>query len=368
MGRHAKPFSLRRRPDNGYWYYKLKGWKDYKTTGTRREDLAQQVVQRALERQAGNTESLKAYAGPFFLRASCPRTQHLEGEGKTVGDRHLREQRRILERHILTDELAGKPFAEITRGDLLAFRARLLQTLPGRIRTANKAMAVLKTIFREAVYREDLRSSPAQGIGATRYQVRKSATLMVKELARLFPHRPPGPWRDLDGYAAFLLALATGMRKGEVLAVRWMDVNFERGLVHVRKAWKDTAQTGLPKGGYERTSPILFCPERVVKILQALYASRKVVDPMGLAFCYADGSRLGDTWWAKRWAGALKAAKIDRSGRRLTPHGLRRTLNSMLRAAGKDAAKIRAALGWRQEATQDGYTEFRAEDLEDLRL
>jgi len=60
--------------------------------------LALQVVQRALERQAGNTDSLKTYAGPFFLRQSCPRTQHLEGEGKTVGDRHLREQRRILER------------------------------------------------------------------------------------------------------------------------------------------------------------------------------------------------------------------------------------------------------------------------------
>ncbi len=180
---------MRQRPDTGYWQYKLKGWKTYKTTGEKREDLALQVVQRALERQAGHTESLKAYASPFFLRESCPRTQHLEGEGKTVGDRHLREQRRILERHILQDELAGKPLSEISRGDLLAFRARLLQTLPGRIRTANKAMAVLKTIFREAVYREDLRSSPAQGIGATRYQVRKSATLTVKELARLFPHR-----------------------------------------------------------------------------------------------------------------------------------------------------------------------------------
>ncbi len=359
---------MRRRPDTGYWQYKLKGWKSYKKTGTQREDLALQVVQRALERQTGHTESLRAYAAPFFLRGSCPRTQHLEGEGKQVGDRHLREQRRILERHILPDSLTEKPLAEITRGDLLAFRTRLLQELPGRYRTVNKTLAVLKTIFREAVYREDLRNSPAQGIGATRYQVRKSATFTVKELARLFPHRLPGPWKDLDGYAAFLLATSCGMRKGEVLAVLWMDIDFDRRLIHVRKAWKDTAQTGLPKGGYERDTPILFCPARMIRALQALYASRRAVDPTGLAFCYADGSRLGDTWWAKRWAGALKTAKIAPAGRRLTPHGLRRTLNSMLRAAGKDAAKIRAALGWRQEATQDGYTEFRTEDLEDLRL
>jgi integrase len=368
MGRHVKLYCLRRRKDTGYWQYKLKGWKDYRTTGTQREDLALKVVLQALERQAGRTGSLHDYASPFFFRESCPRTQHLEGEGKTIGDRHLREQRRVLERHVLSDTLADKALAEITRGDLLAFRARLLQALPGRFRTINKTLAVLKTIFHEAVYREDLRSSPAQGIGATRYPVRKSATLTVKELARLFPHRPPGPWRDMDGYAAFLLAVSTGMRKGEVLAVRWMDIDFDRRLVQVRKAWKDAAQTGPPKGGYERTSPILFCPERMIRVLQVLYASRVAVDPTGLAFCYADGSRLGDTWWAKRWARALQAAKIEAAGRRLTPHGLRRTLNSMLRAAGKDAAKIRAALGWRQEATQDGYTEFRAEDLEDLRL
>jgi integrase len=55
-------------------------------------------------------------------------------------------------------------------------------------------------------------------------------------------------------------------------------------------------------------------------------------------------------------------------GRHLTPHGLRRTLNSLLRAANKDPAKTRAALGWKQETTQDGYTEVNADDLEGLRL
>ena len=59
---------------------------------------------------------------------------------------------------------------------------------------------------------------------------------------------------------------------------------------------------------------------------------------------------------------------MDRIGRHLTPHGFRRTLNSLLLAANKDSAKIRAALGWKQEVTQDGYTEFKAADLEDLRL
>jgi integrase len=347
----------------------LKGWKGYKSTGKRRQDRAIEVVQEALARQGGSTDSLRAYAAPFFLRESCPRTQHLAGEGKHIGDQHLREQRALLDRHILKDALADKVLSEISRGDIIAFRARLLEKLPGRIRTANKTIGVLKTIFREAVYREDLVSNPAQGIGNTKYQVNKSGVFSLEELEKLFPQDPPGPWKDLAGCTAFLLAAATGMRKGELLALRWIDIDFERKLIYIRTAWKDREQLGGPKGGEERITPILLWPEKVIARLQDLHASRKKApSPLELVFCYTDGSRLGDTWWQKRWAKALETAKIDRVDRHLTPHGLRRTLNSLLRAANKDPAKIRAALGWKQEITQNGYTEFKAKDLEDLRL
>jgi len=367
MGRYQQDFSLYKR-QNKFWYFKLRGWKGYRSTGKRRQDRAMDVVREALA-QAGKSVMLKGYAAPFFIRETCPRVRHLVGEGKTIGDRHLREQRALLDRHVLKDPLAEKGFSEITRGDILEFRGRLLEKLPGRIRTVNKTIGVLKTIFREAVYREDLKSSPVQGIGNTKYRINKSGVLSLEELKTLFPEDLPGPWKDLAGYTVFLLAATTGMRKGELLALRWMDVDFDRKLVHVRMAWKDRAELGSPKSGEKRITPILLWPERVIASLQALHAGRKKApSPMDLVFCYADGSRLGDTWWQKRWVKALEKAGIDRIGRHLTPHGFRRTLNSLLLAANKDSAKIRAALGWKQEATQDGYTEFKATDLEDLRL
>jgi hypothetical protein len=43
-------------------------------------------------------------------------------------------------------------------------------------------------------------------------------------------------------------------------------------------------------------------------------------------------------------------------------------LNTLLRSAGKDSAKIRQVLGWRQEQTQEGYTHFQIEHFQDLRL
>ena len=88
--------------------------------------------------------------------------------------------------------------------------------------------------------------------------------------------------------------------------------------------------------------------------------------PKDLVFCYADGTRLGNTWWRKRFVSAMEKADIDRVSRNLKPHSFRHSLNTILRDAGKDSAKIRAALGWRQEQTQDGYTHFNEEHFKDL--
>ena len=56
---------------------------------------------------------------------------------------------------------------------------------------------------------------------------------------------------------------------------------------------------------------------------------------------------------------------IDTKSRNLKPHSFRHTLNTMLRDAGQDAAKIRAALGWTQEKTRELYTHWQVDHLRD---
>lgn len=46
-------------------------------------------------------------------------------------------------------------------------------------------------------------------------------------------------------YSVVVLALSTGMRKGEILTLNWNDINFERGAVLLQ-----TTKNGLPKIGY----------------------------------------------------------------------------------------------------------------------
>lgn len=68
-------------------------------------------------------------------------------------------------------------------------------------------------------------------------------------------------------YWLCMLAAATGMRRGELLALRWCDIDFGGGLVSVHRAVDDTAKYGLriklPKSGKVRTVsvPLSVCSE-----------------------------------------------------------------------------------------------------------
>ena len=63
----------------------------------------------------------------------------------------------------------------------------------------------------------------------------------------------------------------------------------------------------------------------------------------------------------------MEAAGFDRVGRNLRPHSFRHTLNTVLRAAGADPARLRESLGWSSEKVQDNYTHWHPEHLEEQR-
>ena len=59
---------------------------------------------------------------------------------------------------------------------------------------------------------------------------------------------------DLDG-AIFLTAAFTGLRMGELLALRWRDVDFAGSVIRVRSSWAG-GQLTTPKSGKVRSVPM----------------------------------------------------------------------------------------------------------------
>ena len=91
----------------------------------------------------------------------------LAEESKSVNDESAEIQRGNLKKHILSDPIAERKLGEIRRGDIVDFRNRIIQKGLANS-TVNKIVGVLKTIFNEAEYREEIVKNPTSKIGILR--------------------------------------------------------------------------------------------------------------------------------------------------------------------------------------------------------
>ena len=128
-------------------------------------------------------------------------------------------------------------------------------------------------------------------------------------------------------------ALNTGMRKGELFALKWADVSFESGEIRVRKT----------KGRRFRVIPM---NDLLLGTLRRHPRSSK--GPY--VFCNADGSPWRDVRTSYR--SVLRAAKLPID---LTFHDLRHTFVSNLVMAGEDLRTVAELAGHRDIRTTMRY-------------
>ncbi len=180
----------------------------------------------------------------------------------------------------------------------------------------NKEMQVLSSIFTLALEKGLIASRPR----TTMFRVcgERVRYLTSEEEKGLFDKLDGCEW--LKGIVLF--ALHTGMRRGEICGLQWFDLNFERGLIHVRntKNGKDrlihmnaTVRTLL--GNQAKTSTYVFpCPRTKERLVEIKYS----------------------------FVRAVKAAKIPD----LRLHDLRHTAATRMGDAGADAFTLAAIFGW----------------------
>ncbi|MGA8097359.1 MAG: site-specific integrase [Candidatus Cybelea sp.] len=147
-------------------------------------------------------------------------------------------------------------------------------------------------------------------------------------------------------YPAAAFSAYTGARRGEVVALRWTDVNLEKKSVTIARSLTERMTFKAPKSDRERTiivSDTLCAILRTHKAKQAearlgVGAAHKDED---LVFAHADGSPI-DPWNFGRAVGGL----IRRSGvTPITLHGLRDTHASLCAKAGVPLEVVSQRLG-----------------------
>jgi integrase len=145
--------------------------------------------------------------------------------------------------------------------------------------------------------------------------------------------------------------LATGMRRGELLALRWRDVDLDRGRLRIEQSLEQT-KAGLrfksPKTKHGRRS-ISIPPSLVADLRAHRKAQQEQRMALGLGkppadalvFATFDGKTRSPNALTKEWSVALNAAGFPN----VTLHSLRHTHASHLIASGMDVLTISRRLG-----------------------
>jgi integrase len=186
-------------------------------------------------------------------------------------------------------------------------------------------------ILREARRLGRIRHNPLEGIEPPSPNNQARDYLRKEELEKLFP-------RDMEQFkkvwwiprygVMFALAASGGLRSGELRALRWKHIAWERSGVAVIVAIKKNGTEGTPKNGKGR--PVLLS-ERMMGLLGWWKDQCPGAGLEDLVFPERDGRTLV---WAFRKG--MRRAGIEYKDRYLDVHSLRHTYNTHMRDLLKD--------------------------------
>jgi integrase len=188
---------------------------------------------------------------------------------------------------------------------------------------------------------------------------KESAYFETNELPRLFPQIPEGVYRTL-----FMLALKTGIRQGELLALRWGDADLANQRIRVRHSFTGGTLT-TPKN-HERRD-VDLTPD-VVELLGVWWGECGKPDDQCLVFP-GDGrsGHIAPSTLVRRVLyPAMKRARIPREG----PTGEKRTFHSLRHTFAKRALENGRQITWLSrhlghstlKVTTDVYGHWEAEE------
>ena len=150
----------------------------------------------------------------------------------------------------------------------------------------------------------------------------------------------------------WLTAAMTGLRQGELAALRWRDVDWSARLVRVRRSYS-RGQWTTPKS--RRAIRAVPMADRVAAELEHHFRRSAYTHDDDLVFCHPQTGRPYDASKSRvRFKQALKRAGL----RELRFHDLRHTYGTRMAAAGTPLRTLQGWMGHRDYKTTEIYADF----------
>lgn len=156
--------------------------------------------------------------------------------------------------------------------------------------------------------------------------------------------------RPTRSYPAILLAATTGMRRGEVLGLRWLDLDLATGILTVNHTLEETkAGLTLKEPKTKRSRRNITLPALMVDALRshkAAQAQERLMlglgrDKNGYVFAALDGGPIRPRNFSKEFSRIVERAGV----RRVSLHSLRHTHASQLLRDGVHVKVVSERLG-----------------------
>jgi len=261
----------------------------------------------------------------------------------------LRGYRSIIEHHLLP-AFGSMPLEDLTTEQIESWIAMV----DGAPRTRNKLLVALHGILKRAQKVYGLPRNPAAEI--EKFPQTRSGDIEV--------YSPEEAWALVRAAASeqdaaiYLTAAFTGLRRGELLALRWHEVDFAGETIRVRQSYYNGALT-TPKSGKVRSVPM--APE-VAKALAKLGQRGYATEDDDLVFLGEQGAYVDGSALRRRYDAAVKAAGL----RPLRFHDLRHTFGTRM-IAKADIRRVQEWMGHADVQTTMKYLHY-APRPEDARL
>ncbi|MGQ9537950.1 MAG: tyrosine-type recombinase/integrase [Actinomycetota bacterium] len=244
----------------------------------------------------------------------------------------LADYRQVIRNHLLP-AFSRLRLSEITPARVQAFLASLAEDGVSPA-TAGKVYRVLKVILRRAIALELLDRDPTVAIRPPRVE-RKEMDFLTPEEVEALLAAAQGDTRDIIATAVF-----SGLRQGEIFALRWRDVDFEAGVIRVVRSYSPSnGFTDLKTSSSRRAVPLL---PRLAALLRERYERKGRPGPEELVFQTSCGTPFEcHNFVARQFLPALKKAGLPR----IRFHDLRHTFASLAISCGMDPKALQGIMG-----------------------
>lgn len=201
-------------------------------------------------------------------------------------------------------------------------------------KTVNNAIVPLRLMLKHAVKWHYLAVSPAEPVERVRVEREEMKAMSPEQVKRLLAAAEPDSWLLLT------TAIFTGLRRGELLALQWGDLDLEQARITVQRSlWKGKFIGPKTKNAIRRVdlAPQLVRAFREAKPPGPIDAIRGQ-----LVFSSQNGTPIDpDNLVYRRFKPALRRAELPD----FRFHDLRHTYASLMIAAGEHPKAIQQALG-----------------------